>query len=82
MTHERLDTAFLAVLAVAGTPLTAGQVRDRCDDPWAPPLTEHWLREAFDRGLVNVRRQSDLPVEWTISPRGRRRYERAAKGGP
>lgn len=79
MSHERLDSAFLPVLAEAGTALTTAQVRDRCDDPWAPPLTEQWLGEAFDRGLVNVRRQGDLPVEWKLSPRGRRLHAKTAQ---
>jgi hypothetical protein len=55
-----------------GVPLTAAQIRDRCSDPWAPPLVDEWLRGAFDRGLVNVRRQADLPVEWRLTRKGRK----------
>jgi hypothetical protein len=66
---------LLPLLQREGVPLTAAQIRERCSDPWAPPLVEEWLREAFDRGLVNVRRQADLPLEWVLTKKG----ERAAK---
>jgi hypothetical protein len=55
-----------------GVPLTAAQIRERCSDPWAPPLVDDWLREAFDRGLVNVRRHADLPLEWVLTKKGER----------
>jgi len=77
MAHERLDPVLLPVLADAGTPLTGAQLAARCRDPWAPPLVDEWLREAFFRGLVNVRRQSDLPSEWILTPRGERAARRA-----
>jgi hypothetical protein len=76
--HERLDPALLSVLAAEVVPLTAAQLRGRCSDPWAPALVDEWLREAFDRGLVNVRRQSDLPSEWKLTKKG----ERAARRLP
>jgi hypothetical protein len=66
---------LLPLLAREGVPLTAAQIRGRCADPWAPPLVDDWLREAFDRGLVNVRQQSDLPAEWKLTKKG----ERAAR---
>jgi hypothetical protein len=66
---------LLPLLQREGVPLTAAQIRERCSDPWAPPLVEEWLREAFDRGLVNVRRQADLPLEWVLTKKG----ERAAR---
>jgi hypothetical protein len=66
---------LLPLLAREGVPLTAAQIRGRCTDPWAQPLVDDWLREAFDRGLVNVRRQSDLPSEWKLTKKG----ERAAR---
>jgi hypothetical protein len=36
---------------------------------------EEWLREAFDRRLVKVRRHSGFPVEWKLTAKG----ERAAR---
>jgi hypothetical protein len=72
VSHERLDAAFLPVLAQAGTSLTAVRLRERCSDPWAPPLTEEWLRGAVERGLVAARRTADLPIEFTLTGKGRR----------
>jgi hypothetical protein len=66
---------LLPLLEREGVPLTAEQIRDRCSDPWAPPHVDEWLRDAFDRGLVNVRRQADLPLEWMLTKKG----ERAAR---
>ena len=64
---------FLAVLADAqGTSLTAARLAERASDPFAAPLVQEWLDEAFHRGLVNVRRQADLPSEWQLTPKGRR----------
>ena len=78
--YERFDAPLLAVFDDAGgSPLTAAQVSDRCSDPWAIPMVKEWLREAFDRGLVNVRRQSDLPSEWRLTWKGRRAARRAAR---
>ena len=72
-TYERFDATFLPVLADAtGTSLTAARLRERADDPFAVPHVQEWLDEAFHRGLVNVRRQADLPSEWRLSPKGRR----------
>ena len=76
MAYERLDPTFLPVLADAGTPLTAAQLRERCSDPWAPSLVDEWLRDAFDRGLVSVRRNADLPAEWRLTRRGKRAARR------
>jgi hypothetical protein len=72
VTYERLDRTLLPVLALAGTPLTAAQLRQRCSDPWAPSLVEEWLADAFERGLVNVRRTADLPSEWRLTKKGER----------
>jgi hypothetical protein len=77
VTYERLDPVLLPVLADAVVPLTTAQLRERCSDPWAPALVDEWLREAFERGLVAVRRQADLPAEWKLTPRGRRAAQRA-----
>lgn len=81
MARERLDPVLLPVLAGASTPLTAAQLAARCSDPWVPPLVEEWLREAFFRGLVNVSRQSDLPSEWILTPKGERAARRSRRGG-
>jgi hypothetical protein len=70
---------LLPLMARERVPLTAEQIRGRCIDPWAPPLVDDWLREAFDRGLVNVRKHSDLPSEWILTPKGSKRA--AAAGG-
>ena len=76
-TYERFDAAFLPVLADAtGTSLTAARLRERVDDPFAAPHVQEWLDEAFHRGLVNVRRQADLPSDWTLTAKGRRRARR------
>jgi hypothetical protein len=75
MTYERLDPSLLPVLADAPS-LTAERLRARCDDPFARPLVDDWLREAFDRGLVNVRRHADLPSEWRLTPKGRKTARR------
>jgi hypothetical protein len=56
----------------AGDWITARQLRERCTDPWAPPLTEDWLADAFERGLVKTRRRADFPAEWRLSRRGKR----------
>jgi hypothetical protein len=66
---------LLPLIAREGVPLTADQIRGRCTDPWAAPLVDDWLREAFERGLVHVRRISDLPAEWKLTKKG----EHAAK---
>jgi hypothetical protein len=66
---------LLGLLAAEAVPLTTAQIRARCTDPWAGPLVEEWLREAFDRGLVKVRRHADLPGEWKLTAKG----ERAAR---
>jgi hypothetical protein len=66
---------LLGLLAREGVPLTAAQVRERCDDAWAPPLVDEWLSEAFDRGLVKARRHADFPIEWKLTAKG----ERAAR---
>ena len=71
--YERFDGSFLAVFADAeGTSLTAARLAERADDPFAGPLVQEWLEEAFHRGLVNVRRQADLPAEWRMTRKGRR----------
>ena len=71
--YERFDATFLAVLADAqGTSLTASRLAERAADPFAAPLVQEWLDEAFHRGLVHVRRQADLPSEWRLTPKGRR----------
>jgi hypothetical protein len=66
---------LLGLLAAEAAPLTTAQIRERCSDPWASPLVEEWLREAFDRGFVKVRRHADFPVEWKLTQKG----ERAAR---
>ena len=78
--YDRFDAALLPVLADAPS-LTAAQLRARCEDPFAEPLVDEWLREAFDRGLVNVRRQADLPSEWRLTWRGRRAARRIESRG-
>ena len=75
--YDRFDATFLPVLAAAaGTSLTAARLRERADDPFAAPLVQEWLDEAFHRGLVNVRRQADLPSDWRLTARGRRAARR------
>ena len=70
-TYERFDATFLPVLADAtGTSLTAARLSERADDPFAAPHVQDWLDEAFHRGLVNVRRQADLPSEWRLTREG------------
>ena len=66
---------LLGLLASEAAPLTTAQIRARCSDPWASSLVEEWLREAFDRRLVKVRRHSGFPVEWKLTAKG----ERAAR---
>jgi hypothetical protein len=71
---------LLSLMARERVPLTAAQIRDRCTDTWVPPLVDDWLREAFDRGLVNVRKHADLPSEWILTPTGSKRAARARSG--
>jgi hypothetical protein len=72
--HERLDPVLLPLLAREAVPLTAVQIRERCEDPWAGPLVEEWLRDAFERRLVRVRGgAAGLPSEWSLTPKGTRR---------
>ncbi|MBA2440321.1 MAG: hypothetical protein H0V50_06565, partial [Thermoleophilaceae bacterium] len=65
---SRHDAAFLPLFD-RGVWLTVAQVRERCDDPWAPSATEEWLRDATARRLLVARRSSavDLPGEWAIT---------------
>jgi hypothetical protein len=76
MAYERLDPVLLPVLAAAPEALTAAQLRERCGDPWAPPLVEDWLREAFNRGLVNVYGRGEAPSQWRLTGKGRRATRR------
>jgi hypothetical protein len=80
MAHERLDPAFVPVLDAAGGALTLAQLRERCDDAWAQPLAEDWAREALDRGLVAARSQADLPLQWTLTGKGRKLARRLRAG--
>lgn len=77
MSVRRFDAALLAALRGAGDWLTTERVAARCEDPFAAARAADWLVEAQAAGLVIVRRRSDGPLEWRLSPRGRRRAERA-----
>ncbi len=79
MTYERLDQSLLPPLG-GGDWLTATQIRERCDDPWAAPLIEDWLLDAFARGLLHVRRSPSRmdATEYRLTRSGRKAAERLA----
>ena len=77
--YGRFDLAFLPVLAASPGSITASQLAERCSNPWARGLVEDWLQDAFERRLVNVRRQADLPADWTLTSKGRRTAKRALR---
>jgi len=80
--HARRDAAFLPLFD-RGVWLTAAQVRERCEDPWALPHAEEWLRDAVARRLLLARRSgaAGLPGEWTITRRGLRARRRLGSAG-